>query len=96
MSLTELQAPYRRGCILTVLAQSNEAGCGEPLLRTLIRSLGYVCDQDTLAIDLAWVARHGLVAQRDVAGVNMLRITDRGRDVVSRDLALPGVAFARD
>lgn len=96
MNLTEAQAPYRRGRILAVLAESNTAGCSSPLLRTIIRQWGYRCDEDTLAIDLAWLTRHGLIALRDVAGVEMATITGRGRDVVTRDLDLPGVALAED
>lgn len=94
MNLTEAQAPFRRGRILAVLAHSNDAGCNTPLLRDMIRQWGYRYDADTMAIDLAWLARHGLITLREIAGVDLARITGRGADVVSRDLDLPGIAFA--
>lgn len=94
MNLTEAQAPFRRGRILTVLAQSNDAGCSPQLLRTMIRQLGYKYDEDTCAVDIAWLSRHGLIVEREVAGVAMQRITARGRDVATRDLDLPGIDFA--
>lgn len=96
MNLIEAQAPFRRGRILLVLDGSNDAGCNAPLVRTMLRQWGYKVDEDTLAIDLAWLSRHGLVVEREMAGVAMLKITPRGQDVASRDLDLPGVDFARD
>jgi hypothetical protein len=94
MNLIEMQAQHRRGRILAILAASNASGCNVPMLRTMIRNWGYQCDEDTQKIDLAWLSRHGLVTLRDVAGLDMARITDRGRDVASGDLDLPGVERA--
>lgn len=94
LNLVEAQAPFRRGRILLVLDQSNTSGCSPQLLRTMIRQAGYKYDEDTSSIDLAWLSRHGLISRREVAGVELLTITARGRDVASRDLDLPGVDFA--
>lgn len=94
MNITEAQAPFRRGRIVAVLAESNNAGCNTPLLRDMIRQWGYRYDADTMAIDLAWLSRHGLLTLREIAGVELAAITERGRDVASRDLDLPGVQFA--
>lgn len=96
MNLIEAQAQHRRGRMLTILASSNDQGCSAPLLRTMVRGFGYKADADTLAIDVSWLERQALLQRRDVAGVEMLSITSRGRDVVSRDLDMPGIQMLED
>lgn len=90
-NLVEETMPYRRGRILALLNEANTTGSSESLLRSLLRSFGYKTDEDTFAIDIAWLSRHGLLVQRDVAGVPFVKITARGRDVITGDLDFPGV-----
>lgn len=92
MNLAIEQQRYRRGRILQILAESNDQGASEPMIRTLVRQWGYKADADTVSIDLAWLSRHGFAELREVGGVGFARITQAGRDVVSRDLDVPGVA----
>lgn len=96
MNLIEAQAQHRRGRMLTILADSNAQGCNVPLLRTMVRGFGYKADSDTVEIDLAWLERQGLIERRSVAGVQMVAITARGRDVASRDLDMPGVEILEE
>lgn len=96
MNLTEQQMPYRRGRILALLNVSNEAGMSAPLLRTTLRSFGYKSDEDTFSIDTAWLSRHGLLQRREVAGVDFVKITPRGRDVITGDLDFPGIQLIED
>lgn len=96
MNLTEDQSQYRRGRILRILAESNDQGASAPMVRTLVRSWGYKADADTVAIDLAWLSRHGFAHLRDVADVEFARITQSGRDIVSGDLDVPGVKCLED
>jgi len=96
MNITEQTMPYRRGRILALLRQANENGSSETLLRTLLRSFGYQADEDTFAIDAAWLSRHGLITRPEVAGVRFARITARGRDVITGDLDFPGVQLIED
>lgn len=95
-NITEQTMPYRRGRILALLRQSNENGMSESLLRTMLRSFGYQADEDTFAIDVAWLSRHSLVTRPEVAGVRFARITARGRDVITGDLDFPGIALIED
>ncbi len=90
-NLIEQQMPFRRGRILAILAQSNKSGSSAPLLRTTLTTWGYKADDDTFAIDVAWLERHGLIQRREIAGVVMLTITARGQSIVSGDLDFPGV-----
>lgn len=96
MNLIEAQTPYRRGRILALLAESNAKGMSAPLLRTTLSGWGYKADPDTMAVDTAWLGRYSLIAERDIAGVTMLTITERGRAVVSGDLDFPGVQLIED
>lgn len=96
MSLGQEQQRFRRGRILQILAESNDQGASEPMVRTLVRNWGYKADADTVSIDLAWLSRHGFAVLRDVGGINFARITQAGRDIVSRDLDVPGVAVLED
>ncbi|MGB3749440.1 MAG: hypothetical protein WA961_14670 [Rhodanobacter sp.] len=96
MNLTEEQSQFRRGRILRILAESNDQGASAPMVRTLVRSWGYKADADTVAIDLAWLSRHGFAQLRDVSDVEFARITQAGRDIVSGDLDVPGVKVLED
>jgi hypothetical protein len=96
MNLTEAQMPYRRGRILALLRASNETGMSESLLRQTLRSFGYKADEDTFAIDTAWLSRHGLVTRREVADVPFVKLTPRGRDVITGDLDFPGIQLIED
>jgi len=92
----EHQTQYRRGRILWILAESNDQGAGAPLIRSMVRGWGYKADSDTVAIDLAWLSRHGFATLREVGGIEMARITQSGREVVSGDLTVPGIALLDD
>lgn len=96
MSLATAQTEYRRGRILRILAESNDQGASAPLIRSLVRSWGYKADADSIAIDLAWLSRHGFAALRTVEEIELARITQAGRDIVSGDLDVPGVKRLED
>ncbi|MGN6229172.1 MAG: VpaChn25_0724 family phage protein [Dyella sp.] len=96
MSMQQQQTEFRRGRILKILAESNDQGANVPLVRTLVREFGYKADQDTVKIDLAWLSRHGFITVREVGEIELARITASGRDIVSRDLDVPGVQMLDD
>lgn len=90
------QQRFRRGRILQLLAASNDQGASEPMLRTMIREWGYKADSDTFELDLWWLASHGMIARRTVVDVGFAKITQLGRDIVSHDADVPGVAVLED
>ena len=96
MNLVQQQTEFRRGRILSILAESNDQGANVPLVRTLVRQFGYKADADSIAIDLAWLSRHGFITVREVGEIEIARITQAGRDIVSRDLDVPGVRVVAD
>ncbi|MBN8715209.1 MAG: hypothetical protein J0H50_14815 [Xanthomonadales bacterium] len=96
MNIVEEQGKFRRGRILRILAESNSQGASAPLIRSMVRSWGYKADSDTVAIDLAWLSRHGFATLREVGGIEMSCITQSGREIVCGDLTVPGVALLDD
>lgn len=96
MSMQQQQTEFRRGRILRILRESNDQGASVPLIRSLVRSWGYKADADTVDIDLAWLSRHGFATVREVGEIQMAKITQAGRDIVSRDLDVPGVQMLDD
>lgn len=96
MNLTEEQSQFRRGRILRILSESNDQGASAPLIRSMVRSWGYKADADSIAIDLAWLSRHGFAVLRTLGDVELARITQAGRDIVSGDLDVPGVKLLED
>lgn len=90
------QQRFRRGRILQLLAASNDAGASEPMLRTMIRDWGYKADADTFELDLWWLESHGMISRRTVVDVGFVKINQLGRDIVSHDADVPGVAVLED
>ena len=74
----------------------TELSASAPLIRSMVRSWGYKADSDTVAIDLAWLSRHGFATLREVGGIEMSCITQSGREIVCGDLTVPGVALLDD
>ena len=82
----------RRGAILQLLlTEANDQGISVPLLCTVLRHGGYRAAEDTVAIDLAFLAQHGFVRLRAIADTQLAAITPRGRDVATGDLVVPGI-----
>lgn len=96
MNITEAQMPYRRGRILALAKVANDRGTSEPLLRQTLRGFGYKADEDTVEIDLTWLSRHGLISRYNVQDVRFVKITPRGRDVITGDLDFPGIQLIED
>lgn len=96
MNITEATMPYRRGRILALAHASNNTGLSTSLVRSTLRAFGYKADEDTVEIDLAWLSRHGLLLRSEVQGVPFVKITARGRDVLTGDLDFPGIQLIED
>lgn len=88
--------PRRRGLILAVLLKANIEGCSLPLLASIVRQAGYPADEETLAIDAAFLAKNGLLSQRKVGPLLFVAIEQRGRDVATGNLLLPGIERPAD
>ena len=87
----QFEEKRRRGQLLQILASSGDQGCNVPLLRSMLRGAGYRAAEETVAIDLSFLAQHGFATLREIGTVQLARITARGRDVVTGDLTVPGI-----
>lgn len=91
MSYADIVEADRRLVILKVLADSAAYACNEHLLGTLVAAFGHAVTNDRLRTDLAWLAEQGLVEVRQVAGVEIATLTQRGLDVAQGRAHVPGV-----
>ena len=91
MNYAEIVQADRRLVILKVLQDSAAYACNEHLLGSLLGSFGHVITADRLRTDLAWLAEQGLISVRDVGGVEIATIVQRGLDVAQGIASVPGV-----
>lgn len=91
MNYAEIVQADRRLVILKVLTDSSAYACNEHLLGTLVGSFGHYVTGDRLRTDLAWLAEQSLVEVREVAGVEIATLTQRGLDVAEGRAHVPGV-----
>lgn len=91
MNYAEIIEADRRLAILKLLQDSAGYACNEHLLATLLGSFGHAISVDRLRTDLAWLAEQGLIAVRDVGGVEIATIVQRGLDVAQGIAHVPGV-----
>lgn len=86
-----LQQADRRLVTLKVLAESAGYRSNEHLLRTLVGSLGHAVGAERLRADLVDLQEMGLVTTDALAGVTLAELTEKGLDVASGTLTVPGV-----
>lgn len=91
MSYAEIIEADRRLVILKVLEDGATYACNEHLLRSLVGSFGHVVPADRLRTDLAWLAEQGLIDVREIGGVQIATLTQRGLDVAQGRAHVPGI-----
>lgn len=91
MSYADIVEADRRLVILKVLQDSAGYACNEHLLGSLLGSFGHAIPADRLRTDLAWLTEQSLITVRDVGGVEIASLTQRGLDVAQGRAHVPGV-----
>lgn len=94
MSRNDIDAPWRRRDILTVLADSPPRhSCNEQLLAQLLRQRRYSVTHDSLRADLRWLAERDLVrvAKIDGEALWVPELTRRGDEIVTGNDTIDGV-----
>lgn len=91
MSYTDFESAYRRQELLRILSESNDYKVSEVLLKTVLRDRSYMVSSDKLRTDCAWLAEQGLVTIRELGGVQIITLTERGLDVLSGAAIVPGI-----
>lgn len=88
----DFETAHRRRDLLQVLLASRDYSCNESLLRTVLRGQGYLPSAAQLRDDLFWLSERTLVRTREVGGVLIATLVERGRDVAEGAIAEDGVA----
>jgi DNA-binding GntR family transcriptional regulator len=92
MSFAKLEEAHRRRIVLDALRQDADYSINESLLRGVLRQFGFSVSRDLMRTDLAWLVEQGLITSSETGGVLVARITNRGDDVASGCIIVPGVA----
>lgn len=91
MNYPEIVEADRRLVILKVLLDSAGYACNEHLLGTLLGSFGHAVSNDRVRTDLAWLLEQGLISVREVGGVQIATLLQRGSFVATGVASVPGV-----
>ena len=96
MTYSEHVERDRRLIILRLTAEGN-GSANDRMLVTGLSHWGIRCTLETVTHSLAWLAEHGFVRIRDVAGsdVKVAEITRKGRDVAAGLTDAPGITPRR-
>lgn len=90
-----LLAEDRRLTLLRLLGQSDDYAANIYLLHAALPGLGHAVSEDTVLVDLDWLAEQGLVKTEDVGGITLARLTRRGDDVQTGRARVTGVKRPR-
>jgi hypothetical protein len=91
-SLAERLTHERRAHVLRTLASAPAYRANERLLHEMLDDAGLPCARDQVRNDMAWLHDMALVTVREVAGVMIAEVTQRGVDVAQGNASVPGVA----
>lgn len=91
-TLAQRMSAERRAHILRTLAAAPSYRGGERILHEVLEDAGLGCSRDQVRNELAWLHDMALATVREVAGVMIAEITQRGADVASGSATVPGVA----
>lgn len=83
---------HRRLGILRILKEDAEYETNEAILQEAIAAVGISSSRDQVRVCLAWLEEQGLVTVKDLAGVQLAKITVRGLDAARGLARVPGVA----
>lgn len=77
--------------ILRTLEQDQGYDLNESILHTFVSQLGHNPTRDALRTQLFWLREQGLVTLKEVVGVQVATLTERGADVATGRATVPGV-----
>lgn len=95
MSYAQIVTEDIRRKLLEVLEQDPDFSHNEGILQHALAMVGHHISGDRLRSELAWLAEQGLVSVKNVAGVQVAKLTNRGEDVALKRTTVPGVARGR-
>lgn len=92
---TKLLSADRRLVILKLLAQSDDYSANQYLLHAAMPGFGHSISEDTVRVELDWLAEQGLVTTETIGGIVVAKLTGRGEDVQAGRARVTGVKRPR-
>lgn len=90
-TFAQLQAEYRRAILLRFLSEDADYAMDTGLLKAALKSVGHGVPIRQVNEDAAWLEERGLTACDPLESALLVKITQRGLDVVAGDEVVPGV-----
>lgn len=92
MSFADLEKSHRRRIILDSLRQDPDYSINESMLRSILREFGFSVSRDLMKTEMAWLVEQGLITTKEIGGILVAKLTNRGEDVATGVVVVPGVA----
>jgi Fe2+ or Zn2+ uptake regulation protein len=91
MNFRDVKSSYVRLLILQALEADRGYSQNESIIHSVLAELGQKCSHDVVRAQLCWLQEQGLVTIKDVSGIYVATITQRGADTAAGDSDVPGV-----
>lgn len=91
MNFAEFETEDRRLVLLRGLQAAAQYRANAYLLRRYCEMLGHTVSADRIEQDIAWLTEQGLTTKEIVQGVTIATLTQRGVDVATGAVTVPGV-----
>lgn len=91
-SFAELWMEDMRLVILRTLAQTSGYSCNDSILQDVLATFAHRCSRDQVRSALAWLGENAYLSYEILeTGTYIATITQRGIDVASGNITVPGV-----
>ncbi|MYE14520.1 MAG: ArsR family transcriptional regulator [Gammaproteobacteria bacterium] len=77
---------------LQLLERAEGYDLNASILRSALAEFGHRPSADALRAELQWLAEQGLITVREVVGLQVATLTERGADAAAGRATVPGVA----
>jgi len=95
MSYRDIVIADIRLAALQLLEEDPGYSYNERILKKLLASVGHEVSSDQLRTEIAWLEEQGLATTEEIAGMLIVRLTNRGEDAALGRTQVPGVARPR-
>ncbi|TQL73074.1 ArsR family transcriptional regulator [Delftia sp. HK171] len=91
MSFQDFLRQDVRLVLLRVLTEMPAYRSNSSVLTSALERFGHAVTRDQVKSELTWLSEQGLVVLTDLGGVSVATLTERGQDVATGRVVVPGV-----
>ena len=91
MSFQDFLRQDVRLVLLRVLTEMPAYRSNSSVLTSALEHFGHAVTRDQVKSELAWLSEQGLAVLTDLGGVSVATLTERGQDVATGRVVVPGV-----